>query len=725
MPAFWLDWLRRNLGWSNTRQAWEERLGLLALALAAVAGLVWGRHLTLAQHALLWGLLLAGLAVLGRRGWLKLFGPVLFYDLVCTARRRRYFFIRLLYVSVLSIVFFWMYLVFSLSREYQGHSVKDSAQFAETFFFTFTWLEFLLVGILTPAYTAGAIADEKDRRTLEFLLATDLRNREIVLSKMATRLLNLTMLVLAGLPIFGFTQFFGGIDPNLLLVSFATLGLTMLSLAALSILSSVLMKKPRDAIVLTYLVAVTYLGLASMSWLLLLVPGAAGAAVWFGSNPATVQDLVEWANAGNLPASIVRMVNAYERGRGLPDVLPGLLTQYAVFHGLVAVCCTTVAVLRLRAVALKQSYGKVQKSSLAVRWWGRPRVGTQPMLWKEILVEPGLRFGWLGRAFVALLILGSFIPAVIIIVQYLEAVFGGSGGRRVWGNPWDLLQQEMNVWVRILGTAAACLMLLAVAVRASGTVSGERDRQTFDGLLTTPLESNTILFAKWLGALLSVRWAWLWVGSIWFLGLVTGGVHPLAVPLLPIAWLVYAAMFATVGIWFSIVCRTTLRSTLWTLVTVLGMSVGHWLLSSMCCFMPLSLLANVRGHTLDYLAKLEFGQTPPLVLGLFAFSGRELDNDFGRKDTIELIVSCLFGLACWAAAAAALWLGASLRFRAVTARLPFQRGTLAAPAVGFGVPREVATVTAIHRPADGIASLSQPPDGKGGATGVKEIDRGS
>ena len=33
--------------------------------------------------------------------------------------------------------------------------------------------------MLTPAYVAGAISEEKDRKTLEFLLATDLRNREI------------------------------------------------------------------------------------------------------------------------------------------------------------------------------------------------------------------------------------------------------------------------------------------------------------------------------------------------------------------------------------------------------------------------------------------------------------------------------------------------------------------------------------------------------------------
>ena len=54
-------------------------------------------------------------------------------------------------------------------------------------------------------------------------------------------------------------------------------------------------------------------------------------------------------------------------------------------------------------------------------------------------------------------------------------------------------------------------MLLAVAVRASGSISGERDKQTMDGLLTTPLDGHTILLAKWVGAILSVRWGWVWL----------------------------------------------------------------------------------------------------------------------------------------------------------------------------------------------------------------------
>ena len=81
---------------------------------------------------------------------------------------------------------------------------------AESFFGSFMFIQLLAVSILTPAYVASSIADEKERKTLEFMLATDLRNREIVLSKLFSRLANLTLFILTGLPILSILQFLGG-----------------------------------------------------------------------------------------------------------------------------------------------------------------------------------------------------------------------------------------------------------------------------------------------------------------------------------------------------------------------------------------------------------------------------------------------------------------------------------------------------------------------------------
>src|SRR5262249_16837522 len=133
------------------------------------------------------------------------------------------------------------------------------------------------------------------------------------------------------------------------------------------------------------------------------------------------------------------------------------------------------------------------------------------------------------------------------------------------------------------------------------------------------MDSNTILFAKWVGAIGSVRWLWVWLGVICAIGLATTGLNPLAVPCLAAAWMAYAGVVAMVGLWFSMNCKTTLRATVWTILAVLGLTVGHWLITALGCLLPLS----VMGEPPDFvrqLAKIEAGLTPPFALGWLAFN---------------------------------------------------------------------------------------------------------
>src|SRR5207302_1261943 len=146
--------------------------------------------------------------------------------------------------------------------------------FAQAFFLTFMGMQLLVVGVVTPGYVAGVIADEKDRRTIEYLLATDLRNREIVLSKLGARLANLLLMLLTGLPIMSAVEFMGGVDPDFVLVGFAATGVTMISLASFGILCSVHARKSREAILLTYLGAGVYLLLSTLCVLLGTTPVA-------------------------------------------------------------------------------------------------------------------------------------------------------------------------------------------------------------------------------------------------------------------------------------------------------------------------------------------------------------------------------------------------------------------------------------------------------------------
>ncbi|HMF14590.1 MAG TPA: hypothetical protein VKE94_19880, partial [Gemmataceae bacterium] len=94
-------WVRHTFSWSNTREAWQERLGVLVTLAAVAAGVFLLPDRQPVLHVLYWGCVLTAAAVLLRRGWLRLFGPVLFFDLLCLARRFRYFLARISYASFL------------------------------------------------------------------------------------------------------------------------------------------------------------------------------------------------------------------------------------------------------------------------------------------------------------------------------------------------------------------------------------------------------------------------------------------------------------------------------------------------------------------------------------------------------------------------------------------------------------------------------------------------
>jgi ABC-type transport system involved in multi-copper enzyme maturation permease subunit len=448
-------------------------------------------------------------------------------------------------------------------------------------------------------------------------------------------------------------------------------------------LNSVWARKPRDAIAFTFLEASAYLILSGMAYLLLLPD--LGLASWPSTDarpsPVTVEDVVKGLGAGNVVAALIQLRQGLGAGTRIEEVLPRLLRNYVVFHLGLAVVASAWAVVRMRAVALKQMFGRPQRRSLAGRLWGRPRIGRWPMVWKEVHAEPGLRLNWFGWMVVLALVLACFVPVVWMISLQLGDVIGGAI------NAWRELGEAVNAWVRLAGTLVACMLLMTVGVRAASTIAGERDRQTLESLLTSPLEPSAILFAKWLGSIVSVRWGWLWLGLVWLVGLVTTGLHVLALPLLVVGWLVYAGFIAMVGMWFSLVSRTSLRATIWTLMSAVMMGVGHWFVMTMCFYVPVQSLGvdAELGQELRWIPEFEaFGLTPPLTLALFAFQGWEMNDNFfiSGKDFLRWGTHALAGLAFWATATLALWVAALRRFREAMgrARRSVPRVSPAAPA---------------------------------------------
>jgi hypothetical protein len=437
----------------------------------------------------------------------------------------------------------------------------------------------------------------------------------------------------------------------------------MLGLAGISILGSVQLRRARDAIITTYLVCLLYLTLSGLSWLLTVPDSWANwpsTTTW--TSPVTVQDVVQWINAGNVVAAVIRMADAGGKA-DLQELALEYLWPYVLFHGVVAIGCVAWAVHRVRRVAFVQAQGASPEAARAARTRRRPPIGRRPVLWKEVYVEGRAKTGWFRFLLVVTLVLVSYAPAAWIAVFFVY-VDPGANWRRECS---DIL----GVWARIAGTAVVCLTLLNVAIRAAGSVTGEQERQTFDALLTSPLSSRDILFGKWLGSILSARGGWIWAISIFAVGVLAQGISILAVPLLLVAWCSYAAFAAGMGLWFSLYCRTSMRAVVAAVFAAIAISGGHWLLWT--CAIPIALL-DANAQWLGNLAELvfmyqTFAQTPPVTLGALALQGWEwketghvLRDSLDVPFVVVMISFALLGVVLCALEAILWWNAAERRF---------------------------------------------------------------
>jgi ABC-type transport system involved in multi-copper enzyme maturation permease subunit len=654
-------------------------------ALGALSFVRGGWGLALVPDVALAALILVAVILLVRPFLPPLFGPVLVHDLVATARRGRQVLVRCAYLAALLLALFVLY------AEWFGRGGdpldlltaeridrNQVSAFNDSFFQLFMAVQYLVIVLLTPGVTAGAIAEEKERRTLEHLLATDLHNREIIFGKLAARLAYLALILLTALPVLSLLQLLGGVDPQMLLAGFVATGVTMLSLAALSILNSVYASRPRTAIALSYSQAALYFGVTTCSLLL-----------W---SPGTLPAGVRWACAGN-PYVALKELRAVLTVRGIPTAagsgtlitaLPGIFLSYVGFHLAVTVVCLIGSLVGLRLWARWQASGRTRKAYVIALTQRRlPPVSARPMMWKELHAEPLIRLGEAAQIIITTGVALTLIFAAFVLISVI-----------VVGLTLGHLSETMNTTVRLMGTALASLMVLGAAVRAAGAISGERDRQTMDTLLTTPVENDSIVWAKWWGSVLGVRKAGWCLLAVWAVGTATGGLSPAAVPLLLLALFVYLGFAASLGLWFSLRCRTTLRATIWTMVTLLGVGAGPWLLTLFCCsplgFVPQKAPARLAGPTsgvTGLLAQVQsYTLTPPVTMAALAFyhedffkvdsRGNEAhvygfgDDEPYESRVLKQLALSLLGVVLYGLAAIVLLQRTRSRFTAITGRLP-------------------------------------------------------
>src|SRR5262245_898958 len=514
---------------TNVRSAVERPRAGLIVAMVVLAVLLAAAVLRVVPWTILViisasVLLFVTLRRLRADGW-HVLGPHFYWDALRLARRDRTILVRALYAFSLLVCLYWVYGLFlrpgALTLEAIWRPMVDAnymARFAELFAHAVVWLQMLGVLILTPAYIAGAIAEERERGSLDLLLTTYLLDREIVVGKLFGRLIHLAALSLVSLPVLALTEVFGGVNMLLLLAVFAVIGFTLRLVGSISVFVAALSGSVWQAVLVSYAV-VMVLTLACISGFLR-------------------------EGRGTLLGSIFIA----------PDSPATTCWRVAVSHTLVsfALLCGATWSLRRPGGLLGSRLGagtlhRDERHSLLTeekRPVPIPTVTRWPVFWKEMFLAPRVcvRDFWLR--FVVMVAM-FVIPFLLYFMSRFHAETDLYSGI-------DPAHRPINM-ARFVVAALAGLFFLGVGFRAAGSVVRERQQGTLDSLLCLPGERVGLLAAKWWASLLKPSLVTYAFGIVVFLGFLVWALYPRAAPFLVVMLLAHVAFAASLGLLCSVV----------------------------------------------------------------------------------------------------------------------------------------------------------------------------
>ncbi len=488
-------------------------------------------------------------------------GPVFSIEIVTSLRRARYFAMRILYGCALLFAL-WIAYTGSTRGYSQTPNIRIVAEMAQAFFLTITTMQLVVVLLVGPAIVAGTIAQERQRRTIEYLFATDLSNLEIVLGKLAARLVHLFFIVLVGLPVVALARMLGGVPADLMLQTLVITLSTIMWVGSVSICVSVFAPKARDGVTRAYLVLFG----------MLVLPGLV---LFFIEllNDFSINIDDRWFLIGQLYNPFVAFVFSASPGDATVALgawgAVGILVVEQLF---ISVVCLLVAVRSVRRVHVKQASRLPVKDrpSLIAGRGRRPSLGNHPMLWKEMFL-PTLRTRHprLQRAASRLI---------------LVTAVGGT----LWVFLRNMGQPDAYFWFAVtVGAIVACLGILSLAARAATAVTTEKEQETWQPLVSSPLEGRAIIGAKILGSLHSYRGHVFLLLVLWL----PCAMHkPMSLAGIAFSFLALTAvgLFASaMGVLISLRSDSSMRALSWTLGTMVFLGGGY-----MFCCVPVLFLGS-------------------------------------------------------------------------------------------------------------------------------------
>jgi ABC-type transport system involved in multi-copper enzyme maturation permease subunit len=467
-------------------------------------------------------------AKLRPRAWMgRVPGPVFQKEVWSINKRLSTSWLRLAYgatlLGIVALTFITIYFEAQGSRYtpygYRSSTAATLQQYqsvAPVITVTIAWTQFVLLALVACALGAPAISDERRGGTLGTLLSTPVTAWQIILGKLLSRMLELTILMLLSAPLLLAIRAFGGVPGWYILAVYALTFMTALVGTQLAIFLSIKSKRSGGA----FMTAVTVQGalLVGIPLLvfvvLMMATGLMGAA---GGPPAWVQ----WIFVPSSPG-VMLFLSTEVMAPDAPFTNWGSRTWIPCVFSLLGLwfLLFMISSLRLRSVMMSDAGGgrvskpvkapkpvpaakgtvaapaaplttqdaaeapqsKTKRRASRVREGLSRVVGDPAVLWRERELRLMKMGPWTRGIAATILVLG-------VLALYWIA----------------MMHQAVAITVAMVGVFG--ILLNAAGVNAS-SIAGEREGRTLDVLLTSPLSSADLVRQKFLGGFLRLWPLW-------------------------------------------------------------------------------------------------------------------------------------------------------------------------------------------------------------------------
>jgi ABC-type Na+ efflux pump permease subunit len=368
-------------------------------------------------------------------------------------------------------------------------SAGDMARFGVVLFRFLSVLQLALALFFAPVVSGASISAEKDRRTFDLLLMTDLTNWEIVIGKLLASLLQMGVMLAAGMPLFALCLLLGGASFEQVARVFAVTAAAALAGGSLGILLAAWREKTFQTVALTVLIIVLYLvgvaglfgdaertgvlgdmaplGVSRAVWRAMLNPFDSIGAVLVPLDPSSIGTFplgkVEWGFVANmlgltvlLIGTAIVMLRVWNPSGGNPTFSREAAEQIE------------------RKMFEQAQTQPVQRT--------RP-IWNNPVLWREVRTRA------YGRKPI-IVKLAYFLVFATICLAFVYSI-DSAHVRRI-----DIAKAVVPIIVT---------SLILVNVQAVTAITSERDGRALDLLLVTDISPKEFIFGKILGVLYNIK----------------------------------------------------------------------------------------------------------------------------------------------------------------------------------------------------------------------------